>query len=69
MPHDTPTLQTRIDPRDARFIANREANLALIADLRERLERVGRAGGEEYVNDITNGGKLHGCGSDFCANA
>ena len=36
-------------PRAAWFDANREANLALVAELRERLARVQRGGGDEAV--------------------
>jgi acetyl-CoA carboxylase carboxyltransferase component len=55
---DTPTLQTRIDTRDPLFIANREANLALVADLHSRLARIGLAGGAEYVKRHHERGKL-----------
>src|SRR3954471_6367493 len=42
-------LDSRIDPRSAEFAANREHNLALIEDLRQRLERARQGGAEEAV--------------------
>ena len=45
-------------PRAASFDANREANLALVAELRERLARVQRGGGDEAVARHTGRGKL-----------
>ena len=55
---DTPILPTHIDTRDPLFFANREANLGLVDDLRSRLERVGLAGGEDYVRRHHERGKL-----------
>jgi 3-methylcrotonyl-CoA carboxylase beta subunit/propionyl-CoA carboxylase len=45
-------------PRAASFDANREANLALVAELRERLVHVQRGGGDEAVARHTARGKL-----------
>jgi acetyl-CoA carboxylase carboxyltransferase component len=56
--HDVPELQTRVDPRDPQFKANREANLLLARDLRDRLARVALAGGKEYVERHHARGKL-----------
>jgi len=56
--HDTPELPTRVDLRDPLYKRNREANLALVTDLRERLARVARGGGEEYVARHHERGKL-----------
>ena len=56
--HDTPTLATLVDRNDPRFLANREANLALTDDLRMRLERVRLAGGEANVARHRSRGKL-----------
>jgi acetyl-CoA carboxylase carboxyltransferase component len=51
-------LVSRIDPSSAEFLANRENNLALIGDLRKRLDRVKQGGGEEAVRRHTARGKL-----------
>src|SRR5438552_839541 len=51
-------LETRIDPSSAEFIANREHNLQLVADLRTRLARVKQGGGEEAVRRHRARGKL-----------
>ncbi len=56
--HDIPELPTRVDLRDPLYRANREANLALVSDLRARLARVRLAGGEEYVARHHARGKL-----------
>ena len=45
-------------PRTASFDANRDANLALVAELRERLALVQRGGGDEAVARHTGRGKL-----------
>ena len=45
-------------PRTAAFDANRDANLALVAELRERLALVQRGGGDEAVARHTGRGKL-----------
>jgi 3-methylcrotonyl-CoA carboxylase beta subunit len=51
-------LDTRIDPSGAEFRANREHNLALVADLRARLARVRLAGGEAAINRHRARGKM-----------
>ena len=55
---DLPLLPTRVDVLDERYRENREANLALVADLRDRLGRVEQAGGERYVERHHARGKL-----------
>ena len=55
---DLPELPTSVDVLDARYKENREANLALVADLRERLAGVEQAGGEAYVARHRERGKL-----------
>ena len=45
-------------PRTAAFDANRDANLALVAELRERLALVQRGGGDEAVARHIGRGKL-----------
>jgi acetyl-CoA carboxylase carboxyltransferase component len=47
--HDTPELPTRVDPRDPVFKSNRETNLSLAGDLRDRLDRVAAGGGAAAV--------------------
>ncbi len=56
--HDVPVLPTRVDRRDDRYIANREANLRLVGELREKLAQAVRGGGEEYVARHHARGKL-----------
>jgi acetyl-CoA carboxylase carboxyltransferase component len=56
--HDVPELPTRVDLRDPAYKANRDANRALVQDLRDRLDRVALAGGEEYVSRHHERGKL-----------
>ncbi|MFN0093907.1 MAG: carboxyl transferase domain-containing protein [Dehalococcoidia bacterium] len=56
--HDTPVLPTRVDWRDPQFRANRERNLELAADLRERLRKVAEAGGPANVARHRERGKL-----------
>jgi acetyl-CoA carboxylase carboxyltransferase component len=51
-------LETRVDPSSAEFRLNREHNLKLVADLRERLTRVKAGGGEEAVRRHRGRGKL-----------
>ena len=51
-------LVSRIDPSSAEFKANREHNLALVSDLRERLAKVRQGGGEEAVRRHLARGKL-----------
>ena len=53
----TKLLQTRIDPASAQFQANREHNLRLVADLRERLART-QNGDPEAVRRHRGRGKL-----------
>jgi acetyl-CoA carboxylase carboxyltransferase component len=56
--HDVPELPTRVDWRDPIFRRNREENLRLVAELREKLARVARAGGEANVARHRERGKL-----------
>jgi 3-methylcrotonyl-CoA carboxylase beta subunit len=56
--HDVPELPTRVDWRDPVFRRNREDNLRLVAELREKLDRVARAGGEANVARHRDRGKL-----------
>jgi acetyl-CoA carboxylase carboxyltransferase component len=51
-------LESRVDPSSAEFEANRAQNLALVADLRNRLTRVKEGGGEESVRRHVARGKL-----------
>src|SRR5499427_1502256 len=51
-------LESRVDPSSAEFAANREHNLALIAELRERLAQVKQGGGQEAVRRHRARGKL-----------
>ncbi len=51
-------LASRVDPASQEYAANRAANLALVADLRDRLGRVQRGGGEEAVRRHRSRGKL-----------
>jgi acetyl-CoA carboxylase carboxyltransferase component len=51
-------LTSRIDPSSAEFTANREHNLGLVRDLRDRLERVKQGGGPEAVRRHLARGKL-----------
>ncbi len=51
-------LETRVDPSSAEFTANRERNLALVADLRARLARVKQGGGLDAVRRHLARGKL-----------
>jgi acetyl-CoA carboxylase carboxyltransferase component len=51
-------LESRIDPLSAEFSQNREHNLRLISDLRERLARVREGGGAESVRRHRARGKL-----------
>ena len=41
-----PQIESRLDPRDATFARNREAMVALVADLREKIATVEQGGGE-----------------------
>src|SRR5262249_3750633 len=40
-----PALETKLDPRDATFAANREAMAALVADLRAKVATIEQGGG------------------------
>jgi acetyl-CoA carboxylase carboxyltransferase component len=51
-------LESRVDPSSPEFRANREHNLRLVQDLRARLERVRRGGGDEAVLRHRARGKL-----------
>src|SRR5215470_17792957 len=51
-------LESRVDPSSPEFLANRDHNLRLVEDLRERLRRVHRGGGEEAVRRHRARGKL-----------
>ena len=42
-------LPTRVDPASEEFMLRKEKNLALVKDLRERLDQVKLGGGEKYV--------------------
>ena len=51
-------LPTRVDPGSPAFQDNRARNLELVAELRERLERVRQGGGERAVERHRARGKL-----------
>ena len=51
-------LQSRLDPSSAEFAANREHNLALVAELRARLAQVKQGGGHDAVRRHRARGKL-----------
>jgi 3-methylcrotonyl-CoA carboxylase beta subunit/propionyl-CoA carboxylase len=51
-------LETQIDPRDERFIANAEHNRALVAELRGRLAQTRQGGGAKYQQRQREQGKL-----------
>ncbi|HEV7665658.1 MAG TPA: carboxyl transferase domain-containing protein [Chloroflexota bacterium] len=51
-------LETRIDPSSAEFAVNREHNLRLVAELRQRLASVKQGGGLEAVRRHRARGKL-----------
>jgi acetyl-CoA carboxylase carboxyltransferase component len=53
-----PAVESRINPSSAEFRANREHNLALVADLRARLAQVRLGGGSESVQRHLARGKL-----------
>ena len=53
-----PILETRLDPRDATFVQNREAMTALVADLRAKVAEVERGGGEAACAKHVARGKL-----------
>src|SRR5512140_1641430 len=41
-----PVIDSRLDPRDPTFVANRDAMAALVADLREKVAVIEQGGGE-----------------------
>ncbi|MBV9596172.1 MAG: methylcrotonoyl-CoA carboxylase [Chloroflexi bacterium] len=51
-------VESRVDPSSPEFTANREHNLALVADLRARLAQVKLGGGQEAVRRHVARGKL-----------
>jgi 3-methylcrotonyl-CoA carboxylase beta subunit len=51
-------LESRVDPSNAEFAANREHNLGLVAELRARLAQVRQGGGKEAVRRHRARGKL-----------
>ena len=53
-------LESRVDPSNAEFAANREHNLGLVAELRARLAQVRQGGGQEAVRRHRARGKLRG---------
>ncbi|GAB4323064.1 MAG: propionyl-CoA carboxylase [Dehalococcoidia bacterium] len=53
-----PVLPTRVDVLDPQFAAQRQANLALVSDLRARLDRVAAGGGAANVARHRERGKL-----------
>ena len=55
---DIRTLGTRIDPNDARFVENYQANRERLAALNEALAASRAGGGEKYVNRHLDRGKL-----------
>jgi len=53
-----PVLETRIDPRDDTFAANREAMTALVADLGDKVRAIEQGGGDAARAKHTARGKL-----------
>jgi len=53
-----PVIETRLDPRDATFVKNRDAMAALVADLRAKVARVEQGGGEAACAKHVARGKL-----------
>jgi len=53
-----PVLETRLDPRDATFVRNRDAMAALVADLRAKVAEVEQGGGETACAKHVARGKL-----------
>ncbi len=51
-------LDTSINTRDERYIANTTLNIALINELRQRLAQVRQGGGEQYQQRQREQGKL-----------
>jgi acetyl-CoA carboxylase carboxyltransferase component len=52
------TLQTRVDPGDATFKANRDRLQQLVTELRDRVSRAREGGGPKYVERHREQGKL-----------
>jgi 3-methylcrotonyl-CoA carboxylase beta subunit len=53
-----PVIETRLDPRDATFVKNRDAMAALVADLRAKVAHVELGGGEAACAKHVARGKL-----------
>ncbi|MGH8849868.1 MAG: carboxyl transferase domain-containing protein, partial [Casimicrobiaceae bacterium] len=53
-----PVIETRLDPRDGVFVANRRALEALVADLKAQVRAVEQGGGEASRSRHTGRGKL-----------
>jgi 3-methylcrotonyl-CoA carboxylase beta subunit len=53
-----PVIETRLDPRDSTFVANRDAMAALVADLRAKVARVEQGGGDAACAKHVARGKL-----------
>ena len=53
-----PVIETRLDPRDATFVKNRDAMAALVADLRAKVAHVEQGGGEAACAKHVARGKL-----------
>jgi len=53
-----PLIESRLDPRDATFVRNRDAMAALVADLREKVTIIEQGGGEAACARHAARGKL-----------
>ena len=53
-----PAIDTKLDPRDATFVANREAMAALVADLRAKVAHIEKGGGAAACAKHVARGKL-----------
>src|SRR5450432_2817819 len=53
-----PVIATRLDPRDATFVRNRDAMATLVADLRAKVAAIEQGGGEVSRQRHTGRGKL-----------
>ena len=53
-----PVIDSKLDPRDAAFVKNREAMIALVADLRAKVTHVEKGGGEAACAKHVSRGKL-----------
>jgi len=53
-----PVIETKLNPRDASFVQNRDAMAALVADLREKIAHVEQGGGAAPSAKHTARGKL-----------